>query len=267
MGKMQTMNVTNTHGILLLATLVSFGCHATSLNLVSLENVLAQPDRLPADVVRDGWSKPEEVVPYLNLRPGTRVLELFASGGYYSELIARVVGPTGEVLLHNTEGFRAWGINKLNRRFGGRTPPTALVQYDREISELGLGEGHIDAVIVVMALHDLYVVPKRYDGARYVVAGDPADAAQVLRQIFVALRPGGRFVVIDHDASQELTRDEAFEMHRMHEQFAKFEIEAVGFKSVAASSALKNTQDDGLSIVFDWDKGQTSRFVLVFEKP
>jgi len=89
----------------------------------------------------------------------------------------------------------------------------------------------------------------------------------VLRQIFVALRPGGRFVVIDHDASQELTRDEAFEMHRMHEQFAKFEIEAVGFKSVAASSALKNTQDDGLSIVFDWDKGQTSRFVLVFEKP
>ena len=261
------MNVSINYVALLLAIFVSFSCQLTLSNNASLESILAQPDRLSADVARDGWSKPLETIPYLNLYPGARVLELFASGGYYSELIARVVGPTGEVLLHNTEGFRAWGINKLNRRFNGRTPPTGLVQYDREISELGLGEAKIDAALVVMALHDLYVVPKRYDGTRYVAVGEPAGATQVLRQIFVALRPGGRFVVIDHQASADLSRDEAFEMHRVHEQFIVSEMEAAGFVSVAASRALQNTLDDGSSMVFDWDKGQTSRFVLVFGKP
>ncbi len=48
-------------------------------------------------------------------------MDVFASGGYYSELIGSVVGDSGEVLLHNNRGFSAWGVNVLNDRFDGRT--------------------------------------------------------------------------------------------------------------------------------------------------
>ncbi|GIS50651.1 MAG: hypothetical protein Ct9H90mP25_0850 [Gammaproteobacteria bacterium] len=37
-------------------------------------------------------------------------------GGYYSEFWPRR-WDDGEVLLHNNDGFEAWGINGLNDRF------------------------------------------------------------------------------------------------------------------------------------------------------
>ncbi|MEZ5503792.1 MAG: hypothetical protein R3E50_14445 [Halioglobus sp.] len=37
----------------------------------------------------------------LALKPGDRVADIWGGGGYYSELMASVVGETGEVLLVN----------------------------------------------------------------------------------------------------------------------------------------------------------------------
>ncbi len=256
-----------TVGIGLISLSIGVLCFASAPITASLKSVLSQTDRLSHDVQRDSWSKPEAILPLLGLRTGDRVIEIFASGGYYSELIARLVGPTGEVLLHNTASFRAWGVNKLRRRFQGRTPPRGLIQYDREVDDLGLGQDKFDAAMVVMALHDMYVVPERYDGTRYVAIGQPIGADHLLRQVWSALRPGGRFVVIDHEAGSQLDPQQAFARHRIHERFVKSALQSIGYVYVGASDVLKNRHDDGSTIVFDWDKGQTSRFVLAFEKP
>ena len=61
----------------------------------SIDAALSMPGRLPADLERDKRSRPEVIVPLLNLSSGDRVVDLFGSGGYYSDIIASVVGEQG----------------------------------------------------------------------------------------------------------------------------------------------------------------------------
>ena len=233
----------------------------------TVADAIARPGRLPQDLARDERSRPAAVISLLNLAAGDRVVDVFAGGGYYSELLASVVGDGGEVLLHNNEGFRAWGVNILNDRFTGRTIGN-ITQHLREIADLDLGTNSLDAALLVMAYHDMYVVPKRYNGEKYVPVGQPADVDHFLQQIYRSLKPGARFVVVDHAAGDTTSEDDAFELHRLHEAFARSEIESRGFRFVDSTDVLRNSADDRSMIVFDSDvQGRTDRFVLAFEKP
>ena len=110
---------------------------------------LAFADRLPGDLARDTQSKPEVLLPGLQLKPGNTAADIFGSGGYYSELLANVVAPTGQVLLINNAGFEAWGINILNDRFTDRDPGNIERRLIDGI-ELGLGDNSIDAQFLVL---------------------------------------------------------------------------------------------------------------------
>ena len=119
-----------------------------------------------------------------------------------------------------------------------------------------------------MAFHDLYVIPKRYNGNEYVPVGKPANVEYFLEQIFLALKPRGRFVVVDHSADSRMDLETLTDLHRIEESFARQEIESAGFHFVESSEALRNPADDGTLIVFDLDvQGNTDRFVYAFEKP
>ena len=229
---------------------------------------MKQPGRLPADIERDDRSKPEAVIPLLNLEPGDTVIDIFAGGGYYSELLARVVGNEGEAILHNSMGFEAWGINGLTDRFVDDRAPANINRRTRNGVNLMLTDESVDAALIVMAIHDLYVIPKRYNGQEYVRSGNPANSSYFLDQVFAALKPGGRFVVVDHQGNPESDLESITDLHRLDETFIRAEIESHGFVFVGSSDALRNPNDDRDRIVFDEDlQGRTDRFVLAFEKP
>ncbi len=228
---------------------------------------MSKADRLPADIARDGRSKPEAIIPLLELTPGARVVDLFAGGGYYSELLAGVVGEGGEVILHNNPGFEAWGVNGLNARFSDRDPGP-IVSHTRSGINLDLQANSLDAALIVMAIHDLYVIPKRYNGERYVRVGNPANSGYFLQQVFQALKPGGRFLVVDHAGNPAADLETITDLHRMDEDFIRQEIIAQGFHYLGSSDALRNGDDDRDRIVFDEDlQGRTDRFVLLFARP
>jgi predicted methyltransferase len=229
---------------------------------------MSEPGRLPTDIERDGRSKPEAVIPLLNLEAGDTVIDIFAGGGYYSELLARVVGSDGEAILHNSMGFEAWGINGLNDRFADDRAPTNINRHTRNGVNLMLTDETVDAALIVMAIHDLYVIPKRYNGETYVRAGNPANSSYFLDQVFAALKPGSRFVVVDHQGNPESDLESITDLHRLDESFIRAQIESHGFVFVESSDALRNPADDHDRIVFDEDlQGRTDRFVLAFEKP
>lgn len=46
---------------------------------------------------RDAWQKPKEVIERLEIRPGSRVADLGAGGGYFTWYLADAVGPQGIV--------------------------------------------------------------------------------------------------------------------------------------------------------------------------
>ena len=119
-----------------------------------------------------------------------------------------------------------------------------------------------------MAIHDMYVIPKRYNGVEYVQVGEMANAQYLLQQVYFSLKPGGRFVVIDHAGNENSDNETVSELHRIMETFVREEIEKQGFQFLSSTDSLRNGEDDRSMIVFDLDvQGKTDRFVLTFEKP
>ena len=226
----------------------------------TVEEAMSKTDRLAGDMERDTRSHPEIVIPLLQLKAGDRVADIFAGGGYYSELLASVVGEQGEVLLLNNAAYKQFAGKALQQRLQGRELGSVVV-YDREAENMELGENRLDAALIVMSYHDLYHVDDK-SGWRAI---NPAD---FLGQIYTALKPGGRFLIIDHAAEPGSGKRDAQDLHRIDVEFAKTDIASYGFTLVGGSDALRNPEDDYSIMVFDPAvRGKTDRFILVFTKP
>jgi predicted methyltransferase len=80
------------------ALLLSTCVVAQSSSSVDYAAAVAAPGR-PAELVKfDATWKPDAVLGFLGLEPRMTVLDIIADGGYYSEIMARVVGPEGAVV-------------------------------------------------------------------------------------------------------------------------------------------------------------------------
>lgn len=242
----------------LAVALMSVSC--VSSGPTALEDTLARTDRTEADVQRDARSRPDLVLPLLALGPGARVADIFAGAGYYSDILSGVVGPDGTVLLHNNGAYRQFARAGLASRFDGRETGN-IVMHDSEASDLLLGSSNLDAAIMIMSYHDLYYTDPDN--------GWPGiDAGHFLDQIFDALVPGGRFLVVDHAARAGTGSAPAQTAHRIDPAFAQKDIESHGFRLLTSTDALANPDDDHSLSVFDPAiRGNTDRFVYVFQKP
>src|ERR1700676_2352623 len=63
--------------------------------------IIAAPDRTDADRQTDKRRDPAKLLVFTAARPGTKVLDMGAGGGYSTELMARAVAPTGVVYGQN----------------------------------------------------------------------------------------------------------------------------------------------------------------------
>ena len=61
------------------------------------EAIVAAPDRSDADRQTDQRRQPAKMLAFVGARPGMKVLDMEASGGYSTELLARAVAPNGVV--------------------------------------------------------------------------------------------------------------------------------------------------------------------------
>ena len=60
----------------------------------AIDKSIASPERSAEDRERDARDKPAEVLAFAGVKPGMTVADVFSAGGYYTELLAGVVGPT-----------------------------------------------------------------------------------------------------------------------------------------------------------------------------
>ncbi|HVN34481.1 MAG TPA: hypothetical protein VMU96_04390, partial [Casimicrobiaceae bacterium] len=61
------------------------------------QKVIASPLRTEQDLKIDASRHPAEFLPFTQVQPGMRVLDVSAGAGYTSQLLALAVGPTGMV--------------------------------------------------------------------------------------------------------------------------------------------------------------------------
>jgi len=214
------------------------------------------PGRSAEDAARDAGRKPAEVLAFLGLEPGMRVLDVMASGGWYSEVIAGAVGPDGAVLAQNSPvmlQMREGANDKaLVARFGdGRIPNVTRV--DTDLNAMGIEPGSVDLAITALNFHDLY----------YLMS--PEVAAGSLEAIAATLKPGGVLGIIDHYGAPD---GDNKALHRIDAQLVRDLVEASPLVLEAESGILHNHNDDLGNMVFaPGTRGKTHRFLFRLRKP
>lgn len=228
----------------------------------AIASALASPDRPNADLRRDETSNPAAVLAFFGIEPGMTVLDMNAATGWYTEILARVVGPTGHVIAHNHPGARtALAPDDFEQRYGGNRLPNVEQVFVRH-DELRLPVETLDAVLLSMVYHDTYWDAPGVDWG-------PIDRTALLAELYAGLKPGGLVGVIDHHAAPGAEPAATVRaQHRIDAAVVRRDFIEAGFELVAESDVLRNPADDYSRGVFDPAViGRTDRFVMLFRRP
>lgn len=223
-------------------------------------DAIASTARLDGDGDRDASRKPAKVLEFIGARPGDSVLELFAGGGYYTELLAYVVGEDGQVIAHMNQPLVNFAGDTFKARHADDRLPNVEILM-AENNELELGADQFDVITIVLNYHDLYWESDQYGWAKF-------DIPVFLAELYKGLRPGGVLGVIDHYAAPGSPPNTGATLHRIDPAIVINEVTAAGFVLDAQSDALRSAADDLSKNVFDPEvRGKTDRFLLRFRKP
>jgi predicted methyltransferase len=215
-------------------------------------------DRSADDRKLDAGRMPAELLAFCAIEPGMKVAEISAGGGYTTEFLARAVGPTGVVYGQNSP----WVLQRFAEKpWSERLLKPVMknvVRVDREFNDpLPEVARNLDAVVNVLFYHD--------------TVWQHVDRDRMNHAILAALKPGGEYIIVDHESRTGAGVADVETLHRIESKVVREEIEHAGFKFVASAEFLKSAGD-----THDWNaspmaagerRGTSDRFVFKFVKP
>jgi predicted methyltransferase len=217
---------------------------------------VANPARLEQDLLRDAGRKPAEVLNFFGIKEGMTVLEMFAGGGYYTEILNHLVGTEGKVLAHNNQAYIAYTEATLKLR-DAEDRLGNVERITAEADDLVLAENSLDAALLVLTWHDFFFSDDSYDWP-------DVDEQGLLNTLCHAMKPGAVLGVVDHIANPGGDVAEiAKGLHRIDPKRVKADFEESCFELVAESDILFNPEDDHtLPMSAQGIRGNTDRFVF-----
>jgi predicted methyltransferase len=128
---------------------------------------------------RDGWQHPEQVIAALDLKPGDRVAEIGAGGGYWLPWLAAAVGSEGRVYAVEVDDEL---VAKLSERVA-RDDLANVFVIRGQFADPKLPDGEIDVALTSNTYHHI------------------EDRAAYFRRLQNDLSPDGRVAHVDerHD--------------------------------------------------------------------
>jgi predicted methyltransferase len=211
------------------------------------KQAVASPIRTDDDRDADAKRKPLELLQFTDVRPGMRVLDVAAGGGYTTQLLALVVGNNGTVWAQGAKSQSAF-----EKRLASH-PQANIVPVIRPFEDPVPDDAtRLDLVTIIMNYHD--------------IAYMPVDRAKMNQRLFNALKPGGHLVVMDHSAKPGSGISAAKSLHRIDEKVVVDEFRQAGFKLELEGNFLKNPADPRDQAFFNM-KIPTDKFALRFVKP
>jgi predicted methyltransferase len=211
---------------------------------------VADSGRPKADTDRDSGRKPAESVAFAGIKKGDKVADLLAGGGYFTRIFSKVVGDKGVVYA---TGFPPRP---------GAPSPSPLEKLAGEYKNVKVLNGSPAEVKFPEPL-DVVWTSLNYHDVHNAGGQDALNKAA-----FDALKPGGTYIVVDHQAAAGSGANDTKALHRIDSELVKKEVEAAGFKLAAAGDFLKNPQDPHTANVHDEAlRWHTDQFILKFTKP
>jgi predicted methyltransferase len=222
---------------LLAAALVALaGCAAApALEGDALQRALAAPHRSPANVARDPWRHPREVIEFFGIRADSVVVEILpGSAGYYMEILAPLLADRGRYVAASRDASAAPQYLADHAKLLARLQAeprlygkVAVTQFNAGLHDVAPA-GSADFVLTFRNLHN-WVERKEVEGT--------------LAAFHRALKPGGILGVVDHRGRTDLSQEAQMKSGYVRQDYAVALIEKAGFRLVASSEANANPQD------------------------
>jgi predicted methyltransferase len=215
--------------------------------------ILSAPDRSEADRNADQRRDPTPLLVLAGVRPGMKVLDMGAGGGYSTEMMARVVGPDGSVYGQNPADLP----DRPKAAFAARMATPAMKNAVADVRPFddpvpADQEGSFDLITFLFYYHDTTYMN--------------VDRAQMDKKLYAALKPGAFLVIADHSALPGQGTTVGKTLHRIEEATLRQEVEAAGFKFVDEGNFWRSAAD-----THDFPSYKPTvpvdNFVLKFQKP
>ena len=247
----------------LLAACVGSAPPAPTLTQRQIADIVASPDRTAADRQNDQRRKPEQMLAFIAVTPGSVALDISAAGGYTTELLSRAIGPNGAVYGQSAPPrANAPRPAQPEGNSSGATPAAAAAPPVRRPSPEQLAARaeamraaksvEFAPIVPVVQPFDnpvpAQLTPGKLDLVTFMfnyhdMGFMGVDRAGMNRAIFTALKSGGQYVIGDHAGRPGTGISESGTLHRIEEAFLIKEIEAAGFKFAASADFLRNPND------------------------
>lgn len=178
-----------------------------------------------------------DIVDALAISPGSNVADIGAGEGFFTARLAKKVGPDGHVFAIDVDDKHA--IPKLREL----VKKESLGNVGVILSEPGdpkLPTAGIDAALMVIVYHE--VEPYK----------------EMLAHVFGALKPGGRFVIVDNMPHKTRSRPRADQMknHVLSPELTEAELKAAGFE-------ITSRQDDFI----DRPDEEDAKWMIISRRP
>jgi predicted methyltransferase len=225
---------------------------AQASDTAAWQAAVADPRRPATEVERDPLRKPVDMLAFARLNRGHVVADIRPEEGYFTRLFAPVVGPEGHVyaVVPNQTASREDGFaDTLAATYPNVSRVTGALEtmtFDRPLDVVFMGQEY----------HD-FVIP------RFNV-----DVARMNAAVYAALKPGGLYVILDHQSAPGAGTSVVGTLHRIEASALRAQVEAAGFIFDGESKAVANPADDHSLSVFDPAiRGRSDQFVYRFRKP
>ena len=241
----------------------------------ALVKAVADPARTPKYVARDPFRHPAEELAFFGLGPKMTVVEVWPGGGYWTEILAPYLKPSGHYIAAVTvtgesaeedKGTAAW-----------RTRMEAQKDHVGTLTITGLGKGHYEVAPPGSA--DLIVT---FRNLHNWMDGGYSDEA--LKGLYTALKPGGILGIEDHRGLDTKPQDPKAKSGYVRQDYTIALARKAGFEFVGASEINANPKDtkeypEGVwtlpptLALGDKDRekyvaiGESDNYVLKFRKP
>lgn len=163
---------------------------------------------------REAEEAPTRALAIMKVAPGSSVADIGAGSGYFTERLARLVGPTGKVYAADIQQ----GMLDLLRARIARERLTNVSLILSAPADPKLPAQSIDLALMVDVYHELH------------------DPQAVLGHIRDALKPGGRLVLVEYKGEDPSIP--ILPSHKMTVAQAKLEVETEGFVLTTTDSSL-----------------------------
>jgi predicted methyltransferase len=209
--------------------------HGGGSTEMRLRAAIAGEHRSEEKVARDAYRNPYETLTFFGLHEDMTVLEINASGGWYTEIIAPVVAGTGKyvaTLTHPSTSDRAKAsfdrhVEALN----------ANKEIYGEAEIAGIGPGNMEPVAPGTA--DLVLT---FRNIHNWMSSD--TIGEMLDMMYKAAKPGGHLGIVEHRGNPMVKQDPKARSGYVNEGYTIKLAEDAGWQFVGSSDVNNNPMDD-----------------------